>query len=306
MANNKRAAGYIGGSPKSLTGPGTMFTLGFIALAIGFGILFSRGVTPKSMLSDVDPTEEYEIIPITPDPSQKGLQLKTIKFKACSSAVTIDLLLDRSGSMAFSTPEGVTKMSRLQAAVNSLVEKANDNSIIGIQSFNSDGPANVLVNNITSDVEISFYKDVKAIIPAKVASLTPVGATPTHDALMFSYEKLKTAVADPRFKDRDFNFVLVTDGAPCPGFGCGTPGKDQDPRKYDPNPADLIKSLGVNIYTVGIYSPQDGDPTQLVRLLRDNIASKPENYFASAGGDDVGVLLKQISNRICSQEAAAN
>lgn len=80
MASNKRRGG--GASvPISLTSPGTIFTLGFIALAIGMGVLLSRGATPKSTLSGIDDKNTYQIVEDSPIPDQKGLQLKTVKLK---------------------------------------------------------------------------------------------------------------------------------------------------------------------------------------------------------------------------------
>lgn len=291
MANKKK--GGLGYSPVNLTGPGTIFTLAFIALAIGMGLLLTRGVTPRSTLTTPEQTGDLEIIPETPDPSQKGLQLKTLRFKECASTVTIDLLLDRSGSMRELTPSGQTKISRLKEAVSSMVEGAKDSSIIGIQSF--DG------NSITDDVPISYYKDIKSLIPLKLAALYPGSNTPTRDALDFSLNKLREAL--PKFKNRKFNFIFISDGAPCPGVGCPenkTLGPDQDPRLFNPNPADEIKALGVNVFTLGIFSFNQTDPA-LSELLK-SVASKPNNYYAASSGDQVKDLLKQISNRICAQE----
>jgi hypothetical protein len=292
MAENRkrRRGGY--GIGINLTGPGMMFTGAFIALAIGMGVLLSRGVTPRSVLSDPGETGDLEVVEETPGANENRLQLKTIKFRECASTVTIDLLLDRSGSMAWLTPSGVRKIDRLKEAVLALTQNSKDQSIIGFQSFDS--------SSITDDVPISYYKDVKALIPIKVAALRPGDATPTHDALEFSYQRLKEAI--PKFpKERQFNFIFVSDGAPCPGIGCNQPGADQDPRKYTPNPADEIKALGVNVYSLGIFTA--GDPqTFLLEDLLKSIASKPENYYAANSGDDVKKLLTQISNRICEQE----
>lgn len=280
--NNRRGAGY--GFGMNLTGPGTIFTLGFIGIALGLGILLTRGITPKSTLTDPGETGDVEMIIEAPDPNNKSnLQLKTIKFRECGSTVTIDMLLDRSGSMDNRTPTGETKISRLKEAVLSLLEKAHDTSIIGIQSFDS--------GSILNDIPISYYKDVKADIPVKLKAMSPGGSTPTHDALDFSLNVLREAI--PKFpKERKFNFILISDGAPVPAT--------QDPRLFTPNPADEIKALGVEVYTLGIFSVNQTDPA-LSDLLK-SIASKPENYYAANTGDDVKELLKQISNRICSQE----
>src|SRR4029079_7908559 len=134
--------------------PGTMFTVAFIVLAIGMGVLLSRGVTPRSVLSDPGETGELEIVQEPPGQNENRLQLKTIKFRECASTVTIDLLLDRSGSMGLLTPSGVKKIDRLKEAVLALTQNSKDQSIIGFQSFDS--------SSITDDVPISYYKDVKS------------------------------------------------------------------------------------------------------------------------------------------------
>lgn len=289
MANNNKRRGGWGFSP-SLTGPGSVFTIAFVALAIGMGVLLSRGVTPSSTLTEPESKDtEVELILETPAPGQKGLQLKTLKFRECGSTVTTHFLIDRSGSMREITPSGISKMDRLKAAVTELLAKAKDTSIVGIQSFDS--------NSITTDVPISFYRDVKPIIPGRIASWQPGGSTPTYEALKAALSELKTAL--PRFPDRKFNFIFVSDGAPCPGIGCpGTPGANQDPRLYTPNPADEIKALGVTVWSLGIFSSADSDPA-LAGLLK-SIATSPTHYYAAATADDTSRLLSQISNKICS------
>lgn len=77
--NNRRTTGY--GIGMSLTGPGTVFTLAFIAIAIGLGILMSRGITPKSTLSGLNDKYTYQIDTDQPNPQKPGLQLRTIKLK---------------------------------------------------------------------------------------------------------------------------------------------------------------------------------------------------------------------------------
>ncbi len=295
MANNRRRAAGWGFSP-SLTGPGTVFTLAFITVAIGMGVLLSRGITPSSTLTEPEDKDvEVELVLETPIPGQKGLQLKTLKFKECASTVTMDLLLDRSGSMGRLTPSGTTKIDRLKEAVTELMSKAQDTSIVGFQSFDS--------FSITDDVPISYYRDVKGIIPGKIAALDDGGSTPTHDALAYSLEKLKEATA--KFPDRNFNFIFISDGAPCPGIDCpGQPGGDQDPRLFTPNPADEIKKLGVNVYSLGIYEAGQANLPFLEELLK-SVASSPDNYYAATSADDTKRLLSQISNRICSDEEAA-
>lgn len=255
-----------------------LITLGAILLVGG---IFSK---PPSLSS---PGREA-----IPDPSslapneRRSLQLKTLKFKECAETITLDLLLDRTGSMGSTTPTGQTKIARLKEAVLELTNNLSDNSIIGIQSF-----ANPITGiSITEDVSISYYRDVKALIPQKINAYQADGQTPTHDALVFSLGKLREAL--PRFSDRKFNFILVSDGEPQP--------PSQDPRLFNPNPADEIKNLGVNVYTLGIFSGSQASNPTLADLLK-SIASKPENYYVANTADDTKALLKTISEKICEQ-----
>lgn len=300
MANDRRRRGGYGFGV-NLTGPGTVITLGFIALAIGMGVLLSRGITPKHILTDPGETDaELEVEEDTTLGGQKGLQLKTIKFKECASTVTVDFMLDKSSSMGRYTPSGVTKLARLKDAVNSFLEKANDTSVVGIQSFYS--TPNGLVPVITNDVPISYYKDVKGLIPSVLASYSAIGATPTHGALTYAYNVLKDGL--PKFPDREFNFIFISDGAPCPGIDCPTAGgADQDPRLFTPNPADEIKKLGVTVYTLGIYEAGQRNLPFLEELLK-SIATSPDHYYAATTADDTKRLLSQISTRICNSSVS--
>lgn len=276
---------------KTLKGSSTLILL--ILVVIVGSILLVGGIFPSDKGRLPRPGAS-EVVIDTSQPPQTGLnknslQLQTLKFKQCANTITVDLMLDRSNSMSRNTPSGVTKIQRLKEAVNQLVSKLTDTSIIGIQSFSgNDSPS-----DITNDVPISLYSDVKGQVPGAISNLRPSGNTPTHDALAFSYARLQEAL--PKFPGRKFNFIFVSDGQPVTGGGhSGT----QDPRDYTPNPAEQIKALGVNVYTVGIYDQGQADKTQISGLLKD-IASKPENYYEATTADDTSKLLTAIAEKIC-------
>lgn len=269
-------------------GLGFKIVIVLFLIVVAASTLLTGGIFPK-LTNSVPPNQGQEYIPITPAPgeinqSNDSLQLKTITFKGCSGTVTVDFLLDRSGSMGDRTPTGETKISRLKQAVLDLTGKLDDTSVIGIQSFSS--------RSITNDVPVSYYKDVKSIIPNKVNALQASGSTPTHDALAYSYAVLQNAL--PKFSNRKFNFILISDGKPVPD--------SQDPRLFNPNPADQIKALGVNVFTLAVYdSGQANDPK--LRDLLKSIASKPENYYEAQNADQVTGLLQSISTKLCESPA---
>lgn len=80
MAKEKRKGAGMGFGV-NLTGPGTVFTLAFIGIAVGMGILMSRGVTPRSTLSGLNDKNTYKVDKDQVDPKRPGLQLKTLKMK---------------------------------------------------------------------------------------------------------------------------------------------------------------------------------------------------------------------------------
>lgn len=242
-------------------------------IIVGSFSLVSGG--PQFNLSTSTNEPAGDIVMETPTQKQDSLQMNTIKFQACESQLNIDLLLDRSNSMEQDTKTpGVSKIDALKIAVKALVKDINDDSLIGIQSFDS--------SSITNDVPIGPYKDSKARIPGIIDAITPNGSTPTHNALAFSYSKLQEAKV--KYPGKKISFIFITDGQPQP--------ISQDPRLFNPNPATQIKALGYPIYTIGIGSRGFSD------LLRD-IASTPANYYDSPTGNDLTKLLSEIKEKIC-------
>ena len=268
---------------KSPKGEANVFIILAIIIAASFFLV--GGLSPKINQTATSPEEGAPEMSSSTPGERNSLQLETLKFsKKCSEQITLDLLLDRTGSMNSNTPTGQTKIARLKEAVLALTEGLSDLSIIGIQSFNS--------QTRTDDVPISYYRDVKEVIPSRVNALNAGGQTPTHDALVFSLDKLREAI--PRFPGRQFNFILVSDGQPVPD--------SQNPRdsRWPTNPADEIKNLGVNVYTLGIFTSGQASNPKLAELLK-SIASKPENYYEAQTGDQTTKLLEVISARICDQ-----
>lgn len=256
-----------------------------LLIVVILGAFFLAGGIPRFENSPTDNTPAGEVVIETPGASQDSLQLQTLKFKQCSGTLTMDLLLDRSGSMGLTTPSGVTKLTALKNAVIEITKNLTDEAIIGIQSFDS--------NSITDDVPINYYKNVKSTILPALNALSPGDRTPTHDALAFSYSKLSEAV--PKYNGRKFAFIFITDGLPVP--------VSQDPRLFTPNPADQIKQLGVDTYALGVHSPNDQLTIDFSALLK-SISSKPWNYYEAPSGDDIGNILKEISSKICSSQAS--
>lgn len=248
-----------------------------LAIVVIAGVFLAGGALPRQSPDTQDLSNEAVIDEDSLSSSTNGnqLQLKTLKFKKCSSVAAVSMMVDRTGSMSGS------KLENMQNATISFALNFADDSVIGIQSFSSDA--------IQEEVPISLYKDVKDVIPTRVNALTARGNTPTYRALLFSKTILEAGM--PKFPDRSFNYIFLSDGLPNPAV-------EEDPRNHTPNPANEIKDMGVTIFTIGIF---DGaDALRGAELLK-SIASSPDYYFATPTGDDLSRIYEAIGTKICNK-----
>ena len=248
-------------------------------------VMFLGGIFPKNQITP-RPEGGGFFIPVDDDKKtqEDALQLKTLKFKQCGETAAVNMMLDRSGSMKDPAPDGERKIDKLKTATLSFVQNLSDDSVIGLQSFDS--------YSITSDVPISIYKDVKPQVDAKIKALQPGGQTPTSNALKFSLEQIRLGVQ--KYPGRKFAFIFVSDGQPVP--------ETQDPRlpQNAPDPSGEIKKLGVTIYSIGIL-----DKTQItqgtMKDLLDAIASSPDKSFIAPDGSQLTEIYNQIRFQLCGE-----
>lgn len=255
-----------------------------IAVVIAGSIYLVGGVVPH--LEQIDTGEQGRVVVPDLEDTEGGsdsasLRLKTIKFKQCTETAAVDFMLDRSGSMKAKTPSGETKIQALKDAVILFIDNLSDNSVIGIQYFSSRGIGNLI--EINEKQNIGNYAEAINALPAD-------GNTPTHDALAYSYARLQNGVQ--KYPDRDFAFIFVSDGQPVPNT--------QDPRLFNPNPADQIKNLGVEVYSIGILDSNQIRSGQMKELLTD-IASSPDNVYISPNGEDLDKIIASISQDLCQK-----
>lgn len=255
-----------------------------IAIVIAGAIYLVGGVFPH--LEQIDTGEQGRVV--VPDledtegaSSTASLRLKTIKFKQCTETAAVDFMLDRSGSMKQKTPSGETKIQALKDAVTLFIDNLSTDSVIGVQYFSSEGIGNLI--EINEKKNIGDYSEAIKALPAN-------GQTPTHNALAYSYNRLQNGVQ--KYPDRDFAFIFVSDGEPVPS--------SQDPRLFDPNPADQIKDLGVEVYSIGILDNNQIRSGKMKELLTD-IASSPDNVYISPNGEDLDNIIAQISQDLCQK-----
>ncbi len=256
----------------SLSRGSITFKVLMAVIVIG-SIALVSGVFPKSQITPPDPNAPTFKPNINSETINKdSLQLKTIDFQSCSSTVAVEMVLDRSGSMAG------RKIEDLKIASQFFVSKFPDDAPVGIITFS---------DNIREDVAISPYKDVKARVQSTISGLRPSGRTSTYESLVRAKSALEGAL--PRFPNRQFALVFVSDGLPVP--------LTQDPRLYSPYVADEIKNMGVKIFTIGITQGLGFQSVQM-RDLMTSIAS-PNSFFEAPNTNQLEEIYNQIGFELC-------
>ncbi len=291
-----------------------LFIVLIMASLVGLSFFMVGGSFP-TMTPSITPatnTGKQEIVfSQVQDPGKKNLQLQTFTVKnSCESKIAVDFLIDISGSMAF---DGGIKQTNEKNALNAFTARMLDSSVIGIQTFSKP-------DLVREKIPISLYKDVKSQVTNTIKSLPADGATSTRDALNLAKQKLSEAITQNKFPDYKYVLILITDGVPeaepirTDSASCLVVVQDTErnvPRCFakiqDPRiPTDVsaeIKSLGVEIYSLGITSPHSSDrllQPYLTKLLQD-VASTPlsAHFYSSDNGADLKTQLDSVFKDIC-------
>lgn len=255
-----------------------------LIIVIG-AVMLAGGVFPKYQITPrPDGSGFFTPVDDGKTVNEKSLQLKTLKFKQCGETAAVDMMLDRTGSMGLLAPDGQRKIDKLKTATLAFVHNLSDDSVIGLQSFDS--------GSITNDVPLSIYKDVKTLVDSKINTLSPGGSTPTTSALRFSYNILKDGIQ--KYPNRKIAFIFVSDGEPVPS--------SQDPRlpQNAPDPSSEIKKLGITVYSIGILDAGQIRSGQMKSLL-EHIATDRSKAFIAPDGTQLTEIYNQIRFQLCGE-----
>ena len=317
----------ISGRPNRGTispGIGYLYVLGAMFMMIGAGTLLSGGFVPVDpngpggpptldpYFNPEDYGEQKKIYPSNANrPEDNNLQLKTFKVNTCGQKTAIDFLIDTSGSMKY---DG--KVGKQKTALKAIVKKLTAKSVVGIHTFSK---------SAKEEVPMGLYKDNKADIDKTIESLKPDGWTTTREGFSLVKQKLTELIATDKYPGYSYAVILLTDGVPeqpaprsCWPDNSFQPfdpqyqanrcfSIEQDPRK----PTDLagdLKSMGVKVYSVGIFSQTTTDKLfypHLSGMLKD-VASGPGEpyYYESIEGGNLEKILNDVLNQICEEQGA--
>jgi len=272
-----------------------------VVIVLG-SILLAQGIIPKSMTTTDETGGESMLISETPQPGRSNLQLDTLKFKQCGTDAAVDFLIDVSGSMSYEN-----KMFDLKTALKIFGAVFPNNGILAMQVFTS--PDFLPPLGHRELIPFSYYQEVRSRYQSIIASLQPLSGTHTKDAFVFAKSKIEEALKDPRFENKKFNLIFISDGVPETGKRDdeGTNNKECKPlgpedsefctaRRDRPNEcrcfdtaqdptaiANEIKQLknkkgeSVRIYSIGYVSSEDDHFKEKLGTLMKNVASSDDN-----------------------------
>ncbi len=200
-----------------------------------------------------------------------GMQVKS------GGAISMFLVLDRSGSMGWSNGDGGSKMDSLQTAVNDMISnlKLSDPNKkyirIGAVAYSSHMWS---VQNIKWNLDLANNY---------VQAMYAGGGTDSSDAVRKAYKKLKKPSEQTKHMNKngqvpDLIMVFMTDG------NNNNPADDT----ATINTCNQAKAYGMEIYTVAFQAPSNG------QALLSNCASDAAHYFQPENTADLIQAFQHI------------
>lgn len=318
------AQGVIKGRPSGSKGGGGGFLYVFLimVLMIGAGTVLSGGFVPvdpngpegpptlEPYFDPRDYGQQNVILPTDPqqNTADRNLQLKTFKVNTCGQKTVIDFLVDTSGSMEYDNKIGKTK-----DAMKTFVSKLPGKAGIGIQTFSDD---------VQIELPMSYYRDVREDVDKAIEGLDAEGWTRTRDGFALAQQQIQAAKVSAKFpKDYKYVLILMTDGVPeipyeprtcyrvvpdsnlASGQRCFA--RDQDPTVI-PNLADKLKSQGVSIYAINIYSPTVPSDKELypdLKKLLQSVVTPPvdTHYYDTINANNLQKVLEDVITNACEE-----
>ena len=204
----------------------------------------------------------------------------TMRMKA-GGAVSMFLVLDRSGSMGWSNGEGGTKMESLQLAV--------DDMVTDLQAADPDKKY-IRMGAVAYSSYMWTQQNLKWNLSKSndyVQDMYSYGGTDSSDAIELAYTKLKRTAEQTKHMEKsgqepELVIVFMTDG-------------DNNYSSDDTstiNTCNAAKTYGMEIYTVAFKAPSDGE------ALLSNCASSTAHYFEPQNNSELIAAFEAIGENV--------
>ena len=189
---------------------------------------------------------------------------------------SIEFVVDVSGSMLSTAPTTAdqTKWAITKAALGNAIDALPSSTGVGMLFFpnrattpNTTGEAQPVSNCLNTDAMIPLVllgaagSGQRVALANGLASATPAGGTPTHDA--YDYALSRNGLIDGGEHPGHRYMVLITDGQPTISKGCVGTGETNYPVDYHPIVAEIATadSSGVRTFVIGAPGSERNDAT---------------------------------------------
>jgi len=204
----------------------------------------------------------------------------TMRMKA-GGAVSMFLVLDRSGSMNWSNGDGGTKMNSLKSAV--------DDMITDLKAADPDNKF-IRMGAVAYSSYMWEHQNVRWNLDKTnnyVQAMYANGGTDSSDAMSKAYSKLKRTAEQTQHMRKNGQepkliIVFMTDG-------------DNNYSSDDTatiNTCNAAKDYGMHIYTVAFMAPSNGE------ALLSSCASSASHYFEPQNNDEMIEAFKKIGDNV--------
>lgn len=200
-------------------------------------------------------------------------------LRSCEIPTDISMVIDVSGSMNNDGDQPPQPLTAVKEAAERFVNRLNKQDQVSVTTFATEAILNLALAN-------DFSLAGELIKNIKIDPKEEVGNTNTGDGLLIAGQEL---ISERHNLDARKVMVLLTDGlATAP---------DPEPEAYALTNADLVKSAGIEIYTIGLGAGVNMD---FVR----NVASAPQYAYQALTSSDVDKIYQNITASLCEEGAA--
>ena len=241
---------------------------------------FSINYDPDTNEVNVDVDVEYKTAIfglVGMDYWDTGVQAATGMQLKAGGAISMFLVLDRSGSMGWSNGDGGTKMESLKVAVSQM-----------ISNFEESDPEQEFIRMGAVAYSSSMWAKQKIVWDLSkttdyVNAMSAGGGTDSSDAVKTAYKHLKKNKEIKFHNDKsgqvpELIMVFMTDGD-------NNHSSDDNSTK---STCDTAKAYGIEIYTVAFQAPSSG------QALLEYCATSSAHYFEPASTDELIASFNSI------------
>jgi Mg-chelatase subunit ChlD len=203
-------------------------------------------------------------------------------YTECEAPTDVMLVIDRSGSMGFDSPNPPQPLTDVKNAALAFVDQLKLKDQAGLVTFATEASQPI---DSTLTGNFNFLKE-------RIENVTIATNGTQHTNIADGLAKALQELSSIRHRvDSKKTIVLLIDGI---ASHPQKPGDERYPEVYAEEVAQEAKQSGVEIYAIGLGNDVNHN------FLR-SISSSPQHYYSASTGKNVATIYNQIAHAMCKQ-----